>query len=86
MNTEELYRFSIVDKAGRPLSDAIVNISAYRPSDASADFLVKMLEVAPGVYQTKLSYPLKGFWELTVQIEREQDKYDFNRRTSVLAE
>lgn len=86
MNTEELYRFSIVDKAGRPLSDARVNISLYRPSDVAADFNVAMLEVAPGVYQAKLSYPLKGLWELTVQIERGEDKYDFNRRSSVLAQ
>lgn len=86
MNTEELYRFSIVDKVGRPLSDARVNISVYRPSDASVDFNVNMLEVAPGVYQSKLNYPLKGIWELTVQVERGDDQYDFNRRTSVLAQ
>ncbi|MFW2373674.1 MAG: FixH family protein [Gammaproteobacteria bacterium] len=86
MNTDELYRFSIVDKVGRPLSDAKVSISVYRPSDVSADFNVHMLEVAPGVYQSKMNYPLKGFWELTVQIERGEDEYYFSRRTSVLAE
>lgn len=86
MNTEQLYRFSIVDKVGRPLSDARVNISVYRPSDADADFNVSMLEVAPGIYQAKVNYPLKGIWELTVQIQRGEDQYDLNRRTSVLAQ
>lgn len=86
LNTDELYRFSIVDKVGRPLSDARVNFSVYRASDVSADFNVSMLEVAPGIYQAKVNYPLKGFWEITVQIQRGEDQFDFNRRTSVLAQ
>lgn len=86
LNRAETYRVNLVDKAGMPLNDATVFLKAYRPSDADADFHVAMAETIPGVYEASVSYPLKGIWEITIDIERNQDVYDFTRRASVVTE
>ena len=85
-NRKELYRFNIVDKVGNPLSDAEVSIKVYRPSDANADFDVTMLETLPGRYETFITYPLKGMWELNVLVKRDDDVFDFSRRSSVITQ
>lgn len=86
INRGETYRVNLVDKAGVPLDHAIVFIKAYRPSDASADFNVEMSETIPGIYEAQVAYPLKGFWEITVDIQRGEDVYAFTRRVSVVTE
>ena len=80
------YRFTIVDKAGIPISNADVIFKAYRPSDANADFSLAMNEPNPGMYEANIQFPLKGIWELTVKISHGQDDYDFTRRISVITE
>lgn len=83
-NKNELYRLSVVDKAGLPLKAATVSVNAYRPSDASADFDIELTEVAPGIYEANITYPLKGIWEITIRIKRDDDVYDFTRRASIV--
>ncbi len=85
MNQKSLYRVSLVDKAGLPLTAASVTVNAYRPSDASADFTMTLNEVGAGIYEGYISYPLKGIWDITVNIIRDEDKFDFTRRASILA-
>ena len=86
LNRSETYRVNFVDKAGLPLSKAMVTLKAYRPSDASADFNINMAETIPGVYEAAVSYPLKGIWEITIDVKRGEDVYDFTRRASVVTE
>ncbi|MDH5473708.1 MAG: FixH family protein [Gammaproteobacteria bacterium] len=82
----ETYRFNIVDKAGVPLSNADVILKAYRPSDATADFIVPMNEPNPGMYEAIVQFPLKGMWDITIKISHGQNDYDFTRRASVVTE
>lgn len=86
INRSETYRVNGVDKAGLPLSDADVTLKAYRPSDADADFSIKMAETVPGVYEASVAYPLKGIWEITIDIRRGEEVYDFTRRASIVTE
>ena len=86
INTKTLYRLSMVDKTGLPLTAANIKIAAYRPSDASADFEISLLEVDAGIYEGYITYPLKGIWEITAKIERNGDTYDFTRRASIVTE
>ena len=86
INQSHTYRFTIVDKAGVPLSNADAIIKAYRPSDANADFSVAMNEPGPGIYEANVRFPLKGLWDITVLISHGQDDYDFTRRASVVTE
>ena len=64
-------RFNVVDKFGVALKDVKVDLTAYRPSDASADFSMQMESFAPGQYQTKVNFMLKGIWELKVKPTRQ---------------
>jgi nitrogen fixation protein FixH len=86
MNREEVYRFNTVDKHGLPITSGQATLTAYRPSDAKADFSVPMNEIVPGVYEGRLNFPLKGLWEVTVSFKQGENEYDFNRRANVLAQ
>lgn len=86
VDTRALYRVSMIDKAGLPLTAAKVMVKAYRPSDASADFTAELSEVDAGIYEGYISYPLKGIWDITVDITREEDRFDFTRRASIVAQ
>ena len=86
INKKELYRLNVVDKVGQPLTAAAIKLNAYRPSDASADFETILSEVGAGIYEGYVTYPLKGIWDITVNITREEDRYDFTRRASIVTE
>jgi len=83
MQQKNLYQLTLVDKAGLPLVDAEIKIIAYRPSDANADFETHLKAMGNGIYQGRLTYPLKGIWEITTKIKHNNDSYDFTRRASV---
>lgn len=86
LNKDQLYRLSVVDKVGMPLTAATVTVNAYRPSDASADFQTSLNEVGAGMYEGTINFPLKGIWEITVNISRDGDLYDFTRRASIVTQ
>lgn len=77
------YRFSAVDARGLPLKEANVELSAYRPSNANADFHSSFESIAPGVYQTTLSFPLPGVWDLNISVQRGEDRIETVQRLSV---
>lgn len=83
-NAHGVYRFSAVDARGVPVADADVRLTAYRPSDAGADFNMQLLQLAPGLYQTELNFSLPGIWDLNISVKRGDDHYQQSRRISVL--
>lgn len=83
-NTPETYRFSAVDSRGISIMDAEVKFILYRPSDASADFSQVVNQIAPGLYQTELSLPLPGIWDLTVKVTHNDEIYYHTHRISAL--
>jgi len=77
-------RFSVVDRQGLAVDDLNVEVLAYRPSDASADFKLAMKTFAPGQYQAKAVFPLKGIWELKLKASQADSSYDLiEQRISV---
>lgn len=83
VNQPVRYTFTVVDRAGVPVEGDRALLKAYRPSDASADFEQKMERVAPGVYSAELSFPLKGIWDLTAILHRNEDALHITQRISV---
>lgn len=79
----QTYRVTVVDKVGMPLRNATVELNAFRPADAKADFAVPMTEVAPGQYQAAVEFPLKGVWDLIVNIKQDDKDFDLPRRLHV---
>ena len=69
-----LYQISVVDKGGKPVSGEM-EVEAYRASDASLDFVTPFKEVAAGNYQGYVTFPLKGYWELHIHLQRGTDEF-----------
>lgn len=80
------YHFSVVDRAGLPITGAVATLIAYRPSDASADLELAMNEITPGIYSVKAALPLKGIWDLTARVQLNGDSLDLVRRVNVAAQ
>lgn len=82
-DSPDVYRFSAVDGRGLPIKSAQVNLLAYRPADAGADFVTPLEEIAPGLYQADIGFPLQGVWDLQVKMEHGEDTYQMSQRVSV---
>jgi len=67
-HSSDIFRFSAVDSRGVSIDDAAVKIIAYRPSNAGADFTQTLDQIAPGLYQSKLQFPLPGVWDINVKV------------------
>jgi nitrogen fixation protein FixH len=83
-NSPDEYRFSAVDARGLPIRDANASLLAYRPADANADFVTALQEIAPGLYQAGIGFPLPGAWDLQIKVQRGEDTFEMSHRVSVL--
>jgi len=59
------------DKA-LPPGDAVIYL--YRPSDAKKDFSAPMSKSAEGQYSASVQFPLKGIWDIIVEINNDASK------------
>jgi nitrogen fixation protein FixH len=85
MGTPLAYEISVTDRDGKPVSGALV-VEAYRASDASKDFTTPFQEVATGRYQGYINFPLKGYWELHIRVQRGEDKFGVDTEKFMVAE
>ncbi len=85
VNKTDVLRFNAVDANGLPVEGADVQVTAYRPSDASADFVVKLDSVGPGIYQAYIGFPLKGIWDIKLRVTQGENVLDMEHRLSVAA-
>jgi nitrogen fixation protein FixH len=69
-----VYEIGVKDREGKPVSGAM-EVVAYRASDASKDFTTAFKEVASGRYQGYINFPLKGYWELHIRIQRGEERF-----------
>ena len=84
INRADVFRFVAVDSRGLPIKSAVVKLIAYRPSDANADFTSAMEEIAPGMYQAGVSFPLPGVWDLKLNVQSGEQRYELEHRISVI--
>lgn len=71
------YEIGVKDRDGKPVS-GVMEVVAYRPSDASKDFSTTFTEVAPGRYQGYINFTLKGYWELHIRTRRGEEQFSVN--------
>jgi nitrogen fixation protein FixH len=81
--TPGLVRLSVLDKNDEAVTRGSVSLTAYRPSDANADFTVPLVESRAGEYVGTIRFPLKGNWELKFRIQRGDDVFDVTRKIQV---
>lgn len=80
---QDVYRFSAVDEYGLPVNNAAVKLLAYRPSDASKDFVISLQELVPGLYEGELRFSLPGVWDLNVDVRHNNDHFEMSHRIFV---
>ncbi|OIO70591.1 MAG: hypothetical protein AUJ57_08255 [Zetaproteobacteria bacterium CG1_02_53_45] len=79
----QIYRLYVVDEAGHPVSGASVVLYAYRPSDANADFEVKMTQADAGTFTAPVSFALPGTWDLIAQVKSNGRSFDITQRVFI---
>ncbi|GAB1231854.1 FixH family protein [Ferrigenium sp. UT5] len=72
-----LYQISVADRSNQPVSGEM-EVEAYRASDANLDFVTPFKEVSAGNYQGYVTFPLKGYWELHIHLQRGTDEFSVN--------
>jgi hypothetical protein len=85
MGTPTSYEIGIKDRDGAPVSGKL-EVVAYRPSSASKDFTTPFKEVAAGRYQGYINFPLKGYWELHIRVQRGEEVFNANSDKFMVAE
>lgn len=78
------FSINVADAAGMPLRGASARLQAYRPSDATADYNTNMEMVTDGVFQSHLTLPLKGIWDIKVVVQQGEEELNISRRISAL--
>lgn len=84
MNAPAAYEISVADREGKPVS-GVMEVEAYRASDADKDFTTPFKEVSPGNYQGYISFPLKGSWELRIHVKRGDDAFKVDTERFMVA-
>ncbi|OMH38748.1 FixH family protein [Motiliproteus sp. MSK22-1] len=77
------FQFSLLDKEGKVVTPDSVTLFAYRPSDSRADFSTEMSRLAPGNYQVKTQFPLKGYWDLLASVKDGEEEFNISLRIFV---
>lgn len=83
VNQTQMYEVFIQGKNSVGLDLDSVTISAYRPSDAKADFSVDMTLKSPGVYAADMSFHLPGIWDLIVVAKQGDQEFLVTKRVSI---
>ncbi|MBA1446863.1 MAG: FixH family protein [Gammaproteobacteria bacterium] len=78
-----LCRFVVKDKMGEAVTPDAVILYVYRPSNAKQDFSIPMKAVEPGVYETQVSFPLIGAWDMLVSAKLGEDEFNTPKRVGV---
>lgn len=84
VNEAQNYRLYVIDEAGKPVSTGEMTLYAYRPSDAKADFSVKMVKSDAGTFVASMTFPLAGTWDLIAQVNASGKSMTLAQRVFVL--
>jgi nitrogen fixation protein FixH len=83
VNQTQTYEVLIQGKNSVALNLDSVNVNAYRPSDANADFSVSMTSKAPGIYTADMTFNLPGIWDLIVVAKQDDQEFLVTKRVSI---
>lgn len=78
-----LFRVSIADKEGKPITGATVQVHFMRPADKRKDFRTTLPESGAGVYQEPLTMSNPGLWEVVIHIEKGDANFELDGQTNV---
>ncbi|MGD0886944.1 MAG: FixH family protein [Thermodesulfovibrionales bacterium] len=71
---------SVHDKDGSPLRGAKVSVIVSRPATACYDRRYETVGFADGLYRSAVSFPLRGQWDVRVEVSRNGNTVVFDQR------
>ncbi len=78
-----LFRLTIKGKDEAPVIAQSATLFSYRPSNSSKDFSVPMVHDGDGVYSARISFPLKGTWDIIAEIQKGETRQNLAQRIMV---
>lgn len=72
-----------IDSEQRPLQGAVVRAEFKRPTQDGYDFDVAMTETVAGTFETPVSFPLSGQWDVRVFVQWKQEQFQQSKRLVV---
>jgi nitrogen fixation protein FixH len=85
LNEPAVFQVVANTREGIPIREAEVTGRFLRPSNSRLDKGFSMKEVEPGVYQSSVTLPAAGTWDLVMQVHKGQDLHEVRARTLVSA-
>ena len=80
----QLVTLKVTDKDGQPLAVDTAVLYYYRPSDKNLDGEQALSPAGQtGVYSTEFSLPLKGKWDLIMEVNQGDNRYSIGRSIMV---
>ncbi|HKK06127.1 MAG TPA: FixH family protein [Gammaproteobacteria bacterium] len=83
VGSPEIYRLTVNDRNGQPVTGASVKGTFMRPSNVKMDRPFTMEEIDRGVYQVSMSLPEPGIWDLILEVRRGEDLHELRGTTTV---
>ena len=69
--------FSVQDKNGLPLSDAVVNVALSRPATSALDRTYPARRGKDGHYRVSVDLPQFGYWDVRVEVKQKGEECSF---------
>ncbi|MBI5041762.1 MAG: FixH family protein [Gammaproteobacteria bacterium] len=77
------FQVTVNDRDGKAVTGAVVQGGFLRAADTRLDQRFALAETAPGVYQSALTLPLPGVWNLVLEIRRGEELHEVRAATTV---
>ncbi len=79
-----LFRVAINGKDEEPIHADFATLFVYRPSDSTKDFSMSMIYERDGEYSVRISFPLKGVWDIIAEVQKGKVHHSLSRRVMVM--
>ncbi|CDI01286.1 conserved membrane hypothetical protein [Candidatus Competibacter denitrificans Run_A_D11] len=79
-----VFRVAVQTREGQPVTEAEAGGEFLRPSDSKRDMPFKLTETEPGLYQSTVTLPLAGRWNLVLRVRRGEDIHEVRAVTEIL--
>jgi len=72
--------FSVLDKNGRPLSGAVVNVALSRPATSALDRVYPARCGQDGHYRVSVDLPQFGYWDVRIEVKQQNEHCSFSEK------
>lgn len=79
-----VFRVAVQTREGQPLTGAEASGEFLRPSDSKRDVPFRLTETEPGLYESTVTLPLAGRWNLVLRVRKGEDVHEVRAVTEML--